>query len=138
MFISNPHKANEQALVGRYQRCKYGFLVTKGFAYLSFHAVAVNGMLEALLGDADKHLRCNVALLAGNSVENGPQGIGHKSLTSATKEHIYQPCADNMLSLRETISSTSHLFNLSPSQPLNLLSPLVLNLKQVVLQGTRH
>jgi len=101
VLIGNPYKAYEKALVGGNGSHQRLFLMAVSLAYLALQAVAVDGMLEALFGHADEHLCFHASLLAGHESVNYPQRVGHQGFAAAAKQQVYQPCADNVLSLRE-------------------------------------
>ena len=60
MAVGQPHKSHQQLLVGREDVVEYVFMKTVGFAHLTLHVVAVNGVLKVFLRNADEYLYRNV------------------------------------------------------------------------------
>ena len=72
-----------------------------GFPYLPFHAVAVDSVLEVLLGNADEHLNRNTGRQAVGLAEDGSQRVGGRPLAAVAEELIYQSSAADMLPFRK-------------------------------------
>ena len=76
--VGHPDEGQQQALaVGN------GFgerlpTVAVGLAYLPFHTVAVNGMLQPLLRHADQNLYGNAGLTTRNLLVNGSQRVSNR------------------------------------------------------------
>ena len=83
-----------------------------GLAHLSFHAVAVDGMLEVFLGDTDKHLYRYVRLFPWYLVVDSPERKSGHRLATAAEKHLYQLGADNVLPLGKCGAST-RVFSIS-------------------------
>jgi len=72
-----------------------------GFAYLPFHPVSVNGMLEPFFRNADEYLYRYVRLTTWYLSANGSQRMSRHRQTAAAKELVYQTSADHVLLFRE-------------------------------------
>ena len=70
--------------------------MTISFTHLPFDTIAVDGMLEALFGHADKYLYGNFNLTARHFLEDSSQRKCRHGIAAAAKERLYQACADKM------------------------------------------
>jgi hypothetical protein len=64
MTVGEPHKGKHQRLVGRESSGETVLTHTVGLTYLTLHTIAVNGMVEAALGNTDEHLDGLIGLTA--------------------------------------------------------------------------
>jgi len=97
LSVGNPNKSYQQRLVVGNGVEKGLLCVAVGFTHLPLDTVAVDGVLEALLGNTDKYLYGNVGLTARHLPENGSQRKCRHGRTAAAEERLYQSGADNVL-----------------------------------------
>jgi len=86
--------------------------VSIGFAHLPFHTVAIDGVLETFLGNADEHLNRYIRQSPWYLVVDNPERESCHRLAAATEKHLYQLGADNVLPLGKCGAST-RVFSLS-------------------------
>ena len=66
------------------------------FTHLSLRMIAVDSMLEVLLGNTDKYLDGNAGMTARNFLEDSSQREGRHGVAAAAEERLYQSGADKM------------------------------------------
>ena len=95
MGIRQPYEGQQQLTIGRHRLTEHLLVATEGFSDLPLHTVTIDGMVETLLGNADKHL--NRCIVGGTLRQqpDGTQGIsGHGTAATAAKQLLNQPTAD--------------------------------------------
>ena len=110
MLVGKPYKGNLHSLAIGHLLYEHLFLQAVGLAYLSLHAVAINGMMEPFLRNANEHLDGLLPFLALSLHIHGPKWKdGQRLALVPTEEFLYQFLADDSLLFLKTCWSR-HLY----------------------------
>ena len=107
MTFREPDEGQCHRLSGLNQAVEQLFVLTESLAQLTLHAIAVYGMLEPALGNANEQL-CHVAarliFVEGQKLIDGTQREGGQCMTlTAIEEFVHQLPADDTLTFCESV-----------------------------------
>ena len=97
-LVGDPYESNDQHLSGSHLVGEQGLLTAVGFTNLSFHAIAIDGMTEPLLRNANEHLNRRLPFLVLFAHEYDSQREGSQRMAVASFEELAdQLLADHVL-----------------------------------------
>lgn len=95
MAIRQPDEGQQQLTVVWHCCTKYLLMVTEGLTHLTLDAIAVNGMVETLLGNTNQQLYGSLVWGAFLYLIDGTQREGsHGTAATSTKQLFNQLAAD--------------------------------------------
>ncbi len=109
VLIRQPDECHEQLLVCCNAVVEDSFVLPIGLAYLTFHSIPVNSMLETFLGNADEHLGWGTTLRSvDGQIYYFERECRHRLTVTLLKERFHQLAADDALLLAKRRSH--HLY----------------------------
>ena len=101
-FVREPHKGEVQSLFGLKRLQESGFIQSVRLTQLALRAVAVYGMAQLALGNAQQHLYLRTFTMLHLTVDH-TQGVRRKCLRTCGKKRIYVVAQAQVLRFGETL-----------------------------------